>query len=330
MTISISEQTFGELWQEANPTIQHADASDPFDVIQKYPSRLGQGFQRRIEYQEGIEITIEDYQLDHDLIEQVDVHQHSIQYGFLLSGSYNVNNDEQVCSGLYWFCGSGLSTGGLCEQSMQQPMLCVNVHIAPELFQSYVAKSTEQIPPELIHLFKQPHQQYFYRYGKVTPQMQIALQQILQCPYAGITKRLYLESKVMELLALMVEQEIEIQRGERCRLVLKLDDVDRIHQAQTILQQRLDNPPSLIELARLVGLNDYTLKRGFRRVFGKTVFGYLHDYRMEQAQQLLGLGSLKVEEVARMVGYRDRSAFSKAFCRKFSISPNDYRQAKRK
>jgi AraC-like DNA-binding protein len=155
--------------------------------------------------------------------------------------------------------------------------------------------------------------------------MQVAIQQILQCPYEGITKRLYLESKVMELLALMVEQEIEIQRGERCRLVLRLDDVDRIHQAQTILQQRLNNPPSLMELARLVGLNDYTLKRGFRRVFG-----YLHDYRMEQAQQLLKLGNLKVEEVARIVGYRDRSAFSKAFCRKFNISPNDYRQAKRR
>ncbi|AFZ30610.1 transcriptional regulator, AraC family [Gloeocapsa sp. PCC 7428] len=329
MTVTISEKTFGELWQEANPTLQHADASDPFDVIRKYPSKLGQGFRRNIEYQEGIEIRIDDYQLHDNVIEKVDVHEHPIQCGFLLSGNYN-NNDEQVCSGLYWFCGSGFATGGLCEELMQQRMLAVNVHIAPELFQSYLAKSTEQIPPELIHLFKQPHQHYFYRYGKVTPQMQIALQQILQCPYAGITKRLYLESKVMELLALMVEQEIEIQQGERCRLVLKLDDVDRIHQAQTILQQRLDNPPSLIELARLVGLNDYTLKRGFRRVFGKTVFGYLHDYRMEQAQQLLGTGDFKVEEVARMVGYRDRSAFTKAFCRKFSISPNDYRQAKRR
>lgn len=329
MTITISEQTFGELLQEANPTPQHADALDPYDVILKYPSRLGQGFQRKIEYQEGIEIAIEDHQLHDNVVEKVDVHEHSIQCGFLLSGNFN-SDDQPVCSGLYWFCGSGLSTGGLCEHSMQQPMLCVNVHIAPELFQSYLAKSTEQIPPELIHLFKQPHQQYFYRYGKITPQMQIALQQILQCPYAGITKRLYLESKVMELLALMVEEEIEIQRGERCRLVLKLDDVDRIYQAQTILQQRLNNPPLLVELARLVGLNDYTLKRGFQRVFGKTVFGYLHDYRMEQAQQLLGLGSFKVEEVARMVGYRDRSAFTKAFCRKFSISPNNYRQAKRR
>ncbi|MUL37321.1 helix-turn-helix transcriptional regulator [Gloeocapsopsis dulcis] len=327
MTVTISEQSLRELWQEANPTPQHADASDPCDVIWKYPSRLGQGFQRNIEYQEGIEITIEEHQLHDHVIEKVGVHEHSIQCGFLLSGNFN-SDDEPVCSGLYWFCGSGLSPGGLCEHSMQQPMLCVNVHIAPELFQSYIAKSTEYIPPELRHLFKQPHQQYFYRYGKITPQMQISIQQILQCPYAGITKRLYLESKVMELLALMVEQEIEIQRGDRCRLVLKLDDVDRIHQAQTILQQRLDNPPSLMELARLVGLNDYTLKRGFRRVFGKTVFGYLHDYRMKQAQQLLNSGSFKVEEVARMVGYRDRSAFSKAFCRKFNISPNDYRQAK--
>lgn len=44
MIITVSEQTFGELWQEANPTIQHADSLDRFDVIRKYPSKLGQGF----------------------------------------------------------------------------------------------------------------------------------------------------------------------------------------------------------------------------------------------------------------------------------------------
>ena len=46
------------------------------------------------------------------------------------------------------------------------------------------------------------------------------------------------------------------------------------------LTQRMDDPPSLVELARKVGINDYKLKVGFREVFGTTVYKYLHTHRM--------------------------------------------------
>ena len=63
--------------------------------------------------------------------------------------------------------------------------------------------------------------------------------------------------------------------------------VCRIHQAKDILIRQIDNPPSLLSLARQVGINDFKLKQGFRQVFGTTVFGYLHSHRMERAAQLL-------------------------------------------
>nr|WP_235927133.1 AraC family transcriptional regulator [Gloeocapsopsis dulcis] len=122
----------------------------------------------------------------------------------------------------------------------------------------------------------------------------------------------------------MVEQEIEFQQGKSPIPPLKLDDLDRIHQAQKILLQRLNNPPSLIDLARQVGLNDYALKRGFQQVFGKTVFGYLHDYRLEQAQQLLATSEMKVTEVADAIGFDSRSYFAAAFRKKFGVSPKAY------
>ncbi|MEH1833251.1 MAG: hypothetical protein V7L29_14540 [Nostoc sp.] len=42
----------------------------------------------------------------------------------------------------------------------------------------------------------------------------------------------------------------------------------------------------------IVKLNEYALKRGFLQVFGKPLFGYLHDYRLEQARQLLETGEI--------------------------------------
>ncbi|MBW4643934.1 MAG: AraC family transcriptional regulator [Goleter apudmare HA4340-LM2] len=321
MTITISNQDYWDLFQEAN--ITHQEQSEVLDVTWKYPAVLGQGYRREIELQPGLDLTVEDYQLHKNLIRKGDEYKHPIQYGFLLSGNFK-SREDNISPGQNWFCGCGLQQSCISQQSAQRRMLLVNVHIAPQLCQSFIAKPSGEISPELLHLFREPSQEYYYRYGQVTTEMQLALQQILRCPYQGVTKRVYLESKVLEILALMLEQEIELQRGKVSPLSLKHDDLDRIHQAKKILLQRLDNPPSLIELARQVGLNDYTLKRGFRQVFGKTVFSYLHDYRLEQAQQLLARSEMKVTEIAGLIGFDSRSYFAAAFRKKFGMGPKAY------
>lgn len=108
-------------------------------------------------------------------------------------------------------------------------------------------------------------------------------------------------------------------------LILRPADLDRLHQAQEILLHDLENPPSLTELAQQVGLNDYKLKSGFRQVFGTTVFGYLHQQRMQSARNLLISTDLNITEIANQVGYTSLSAFSTAFKKFFGISPSRFR-----
>jgi len=87
----------------------------------------------------------------------------------------------------------------------------------------------------------------------------------------------------------------------------------------------MDSPPTLTDLARQVGINDCTLKRRFRQVFGTTVFGYLHNYRMEQARTLLLENQLTIAAIAHRVGYNNLCAFSTAFRKKFGMSPREMR-----
>ncbi|WP_238393438.1 helix-turn-helix transcriptional regulator [Myxacorys almedinensis] len=84
------------------------------------------------------------------------------------------------------------------------------------------------------------------------------------------------------------------------------------------------NPPSLLALARQVGLNDCKLKQGFQQVFHTTAFGYLRHYRMERARQLLMDSEVSIEQVAKMVGYSDRSRFAAAFRKEFGVNPKTY------
>ncbi len=139
---------------------------------------------------------------------------------------------------------------------------------------------------------------------------------------------MYLQGKVFELMALQFEALKRENKSKNCKQKLKSEDIERIYHAKDILLTRWQNPPSLLELAREVGLNDYKLKIGFRHCFKTTVFGTLQDYRMERARQLLASGSVTVTGIARTVGYTNRSHFAAAFKRKYGVNPSIYLQHK--
>ncbi|NJR39793.1 MAG: helix-turn-helix transcriptional regulator [Leptolyngbyaceae cyanobacterium CSU_1_4] len=323
MAITLSQHNYWDLFQEAEE--QRAFSADDFDTIWKYPWRLGQGYWREIRLRDGVELAIAHYQLHDAVTMQLPERDHPLEYSFHLAGGYK-NHQNSARAGQYSLCGSGLAPVELSEWvGIEQ--IDINVHIAPELFTAWLNQTADTIPQELQHLVKPSSEIYYNRSGKTTSMMQTAVQQILHCPFQGITKRLYLESKVWELMALLVEQELKLHENKNTAsrsYPLKPDDVDRIHQARTILVQRLDNPPSLMELARQVGLNDCTLKRGFRQVFGTTAFGLLHDYRLEQARQLLEQRRLNISEIALAIGFANRSYFASAFRKKFGVTPREY------
>jgi AraC-like DNA-binding protein len=226
-------------------------------------------------------------------------------------------------AGEYGFCGSGMTLGGEDEFSEGKQLL-VGVHLEPEFLQSFIGSSSRELPPALQHLVRSPLELLYFRSNLMTPMMQYNVQRILHCPYQGIIKRTYLESKLLELLALLLEQEAEIYTGNQTQKPLKPGTLERIFYARELLLQQLDNPPSIAELARQVKLNEYTLKRGFQQVFGKPLFAYLHDYRLEQARQLLETGDMKVTEVAKKIGFASRNYFAAAFRKKFGINPKEY------
>ena len=128
----------------------------------------------------------------------------------------------------------------------------------------------------------------------------------------------------------MLEEEAAVQQGDLKAALLQPDQLNRVYYAQEILLKSLSNPPSLMELARQVGMCDYNLKRGFKEAFGTTVFGYLRDRRLEKAQQLLLEQEMTVASVAQTVGYDSHASFTTAFKRKFGVSPKAYQISVRK
>jgi DNA-binding response OmpR family regulator len=104
------------------------------------------------------------------------------------------------------------------------------------------------------------------------------------------------------------------------------DAADCFVRACEILEQRLVDPPGLQELARQVGTNERKLNALFKQRVGLTVFDYLLELRLGHARRLLEASTQQVQQIADNVGYLHAGDFTRAFTRRFGVSPRQYRQ----
>jgi AraC-like DNA-binding protein len=152
---------------------------------------------------------------------------------------------------------------------------------------------------------------------KVNPRIYSTIQAIRKCTFEGLTKKIFLESKVYELLAFVHE----ISEGGEANLRLTSSDEERIRHAATLIRGNLNKPFTIVELARIVGINQTKLKSGFKLVFGTTVFSYLQETRMQIARELLLDTHLPIQHIGRLSGYNSISNFSIAFKQTHGYSP---------
>lgn len=150
-----------------------------------------------------------------------------------------------------------------------------------------------------------------------------ALNDIMQSHISGNIAAMYADAKVREILSLFLCDSDE-NECVFCPCCTEKDK-DKLRDAKTIIEQQYLNPPSLHQLALMVGTNECTLKKGFKELFGTTVFGYIFDYRMNLACRYLLDSDKTVQEIGFCVGYEHHAHFTRAFKRKFGLSPLEYR-----
>lgn len=139
------------------------------------------------------------------------------------------------------------------------------------------------------------------------------------CPYSGAARLLHLESCALSLIA------AQIAADEQAPLLVSRDIQIKLVQGREYLDAHLDQPPTIVELARIIGLNDFTLKRSFKLHFGTTIFGYVRQRRMERALCDLDAG-LSVGAAALAAGYECPRCFADAFRRHYGLLPSDARR----
>lgn len=249
----------------------------------------------------------------------------SVRLHFGLSGSYKFSAPE--FSGSFDLEGHHnniLYSDGLtlAVHNNSETVETFGVNMTPESFVHLGQQGNEPLRKLTDAVIRGQHAMLSPRWKTNDAKMISVIQEIIACPHTEDLKDLFLLSKVMELLVLQAE------RYERpAPIFLKSErERERILEARDHLVRNLDCPPNISELARITGMNEYKLKKGFKEMFGTTVFGCIHQHRMQLAKRLLLGTSLSAKEIAYQAGYNSPQYFSRSFKKTFGISPNSIRK----
>jgi AraC family transcriptional regulator len=142
-----------------------------------------------------------------------------------------------------------------------------------------------------------------------------------QCPVFQPAREVWFRCKALELAAHLFFRpaggELFCTRTQRAAR-------ERVEKARHILREKLEEPPSLEDLGKLVGCSPFYLSRLFSQEAGLTIQQYIRQVRMERAAELLRTGRCNVTEAATAVGYNSLSHFSSAFHDIFGCCPGLY------
>jgi transcriptional regulator GlxA family with amidase domain len=120
-----------------------------------------------------------------------------------------------------------------------------------------------------------------------------------------------------------IRDEQEEQRGGRLEGLIQLPA--RVRQAVLLMQKQIENPLSLADIARRVGLSPRQLERLFMRGTGVTPLRFYMQLRIDRARELLLYSDRPIIEVAVAVGFASTSHFATWYKRIHGTRPSDMR-----
>ena len=181
-------------------------------------------------------------------------------------------------------------------------------------------RTTDTVSEDILN-FK--HNSSFTKIHPLCGKTRIVLEALLNHSYTGSLENIYINAQTQMLLlysldCMLGEKEIDVIN---CKFLANEADREKIVKAREVLIEHIGEPITIKELSRKVAINECYLKKGFKEMFGTTIFDFYQSQRMEHAKYLLYEKGLSVTEVSLMLGYSSISHFSTAFKKHTGLKP---------
>ena len=289
---------------------------------------LSQGSSWAYRIQDGFWVSRLDIESSKNLRLEYEKDQPVLNFGFILSGNYVNCFKAPGLNGKEFSNHAG--TSGISYLSRQEGVLhiparthvhLVHIHLSLPVFHDLFHMEEASVPEGLQPILNGPVDRSYTFRGGMPPEVRSVLGRLVKGPLPGAPARLFYQGIALDLIA------GQIARANSCipnRKRLSSVDQDRVVHARELLTRDLSSPPCLKQLSKKVGMNMNKLQQGFHLLYGVSVFKYLQQYRMQEANRLFHETAMNVSQAAAAVGYTNISHFSRAYKNHFNILPKKH------
>lgn len=311
-------------------TLGTKSRTDCLEEIIELPKEHGKGKIVGFSFSDGVSLLIFNCQLKNDwtLIFENDAPA-PLQFNFSMKGDIqHFFNRKSIQYQLNSLQGTITAHPAGSSQTFQLPhntdILFNSLLIDRKKYGKKIACILDQMPKSLADIFIDTNAKdsFFYQ-SNYSLSIAGCIKKIAEDKNEGLVRSTFLEGKALELFSKQVKQYQDDLNSPGRQVILRKYDLEKIKLAKEVLVKELINPPTIEELAKIVGLNRQKLKQGFKKVYDKTINNYVRAERMEMASILL-LHGMSVRQTSSEVGYINQSHFTKRFKERYGILPKDY------
>lgn len=199
--------------------------------------------------------------------------------------------------------------------AQEQSFVCI-IQLTIETLHHFISKGSDELNFVGTELFGKTQYHHLEENSGV---IRMCLHEMVQNP----DNLLIHEAKKFSILADYFGSSSR-QSSYKCPFLNQKENVIKIRDAKALLINDLQNTPTIPEMAKKIGLNEYNLKTGFKEIYGKTIHAWIKDYKMAFAREQIEKQEYQVAEIADMLGYTNISHFIDAFRKKYGITPKQY------
>lgn len=193
----------------------------------------------------------------------------------------------------------------------------------PQKLTEYLKPALDKLPPILQELLSARSARVFSM--SLEREISEILNATVQHPFEGHSAKLYQEAKLTELLCYSFKSFYALESDIDHNMRLSQHKSRAIAAIINHINCNLAAPSSIDELAAQVGLSRSNLLNSFKESCGMSFSEYVLQQRMLAARNLIKNSPNSIVDISLAVGYKDQSAFGRAYKRYFSCTPRQDR-----
>lgn len=239
--------------------------------------------------------------------------EHYLELRFCVSGNVYCREKKVECD----FC--KLNASKTCVEKVDSVDV-ISFSFKPSYLSQFVkGKKQRNISDEVLAF---THPTSFSKMLPLCGKTRMAIEALLNHTYTDTLQNIFINAQTQILLLYSMDCMLgEKEEVFTCKFLANEADREKIIKAREVLLQHIGEPITIKALSRKVAINECYLKKGFKEIFGTTIFDFYQSQRMEHAKYLLYDKGLSVTEVSMLLGYSSISHFSTAFKKHTGIKP---------